>query len=72
MYVLNNSYLYSRVVRAYGPYFDLSCAASVHYIDSGITPGGFPLLHTNDIDELGLTIIGKILVKRALREVKET
>ena len=59
MYVLNNSYCI----------IVLCCFCS---LDSGITPGGFPLLHTNDIDELELTVIGKILVKRALREVKET
>ena len=41
-------------------------------IESGITPTGFPLLHMDDIDELGLTVVGKKLVKRALAEVKET
>ena len=41
------------------------------HVDSGITPTGFPLLHMNDIDELGLTVVGKKLVKLALEEVKE-
>lgn len=42
----------------------------LHNTDNGITPSGFTLLDVEDFEGLGLTIIGKTLVQRALRELK--
>ena len=38
--------------------------------DNGVTPTGFTLLEERDFEELGLSIIGKKLVQKALREGK--
>ena len=50
--------------------FVLSYKLNIYYAVNGVTAAGFSLLEEEHFNDLGLTIIGKIIILKILAEIK--